>query len=170
MNNLAVALAYQGDVSSAAQTYRSIPREFSSEYPEYVYIATGGLLKFRSGEPEEGRSCYQLAAQRAPLGSRLLVLAHWIKEELEADPALAPAVAEVCEKVKGLAKEPMARRLVDLVSVRAHALLTVGGPEVAPGPLRKYPSEPQTQRIVQMALEAASQDSTPTLPIVPLLK
>jgi len=125
LNNLTVALAYLGELQEAFQHYKEIPAEFSDDHPEFVHVATGALLRFRSGDITQGRELYQHAAEMAPAHRRWLVLAHWLKEELEFDPRKATTVTELCEVLLKIAKDPMAKRLTELVQGRAKQLLAV---------------------------------------------
>lgn len=118
-NNLAVALAYLGELSEAEVEYGRVAQRFDPEYPEFIYRATGGLLKFRAGYIAEGRDLYRRATKLAPEDVRARVLAHWLREELHAVPDGASTVTAICDRLLRSSKEPFTRRLVELVRARS---------------------------------------------------
>lgn len=64
-NNLAFALAHQGDIERAAKAMSKIDmRNLSPSHAIYV-AATLGLIEFRSGRPDQGRALYRRALQVA---------------------------------------------------------------------------------------------------------
>ena len=71
-NNLTVALAFLGEVESAKQELAKINPRSISEDRFGIYVATIGLVAFRSGQIEAGRKGYQDAValfdeSRSPL-------------------------------------------------------------------------------------------------------
>lgn len=64
-NNLVVALAEQDKLQEAAELFASlrIPGDNEREYA--TWLATGGLIRFRSGDAEGGRSLYQQSIERS---------------------------------------------------------------------------------------------------------
>ena len=119
LNNRTVIQIRKGNVTAAAETFRKIPAGFSNEHPEYVHLATRGLLSFRSGRPEDGRRDYERATQIAPSGIGGRVIAHWVREELEIDPQCAPLADEICQTALNTTKDPITRRVLELLRQRA---------------------------------------------------
>lgn len=58
-NNLAFCLLNVGEVEKASRALASIDRDALTEREVSTYLATYGLLEFRSGNPEAGRALYQ---------------------------------------------------------------------------------------------------------------
>ncbi|MGB7587242.1 MAG: hypothetical protein WBM00_00880 [Solirubrobacterales bacterium] len=58
-NNLAFCLLNMGEVEEASEALASIDRDALAEHQLPTYLATYGLLAFRSGNPEVGRTLYQ---------------------------------------------------------------------------------------------------------------
>ena len=83
-NNLTVALAYQGQLDEAMQQFKLITMPLSAELPDYVYVATAGLLQFRLGDIDRGREFYAKAEQLAPKTQRHRVAIFRAREELAA--------------------------------------------------------------------------------------
>lgn len=173
LNNLAVALAFLGEMKNAWMRYREIPMQFSDAHPEYVHIATAGLLHFRDGRPEVGRDHYRRAAEKAPPHRRWLVLAHWIKEELEADRRMAAVISETCRTLSKVTKDPMAGRLIQLVQGRAEQILSIERAGGLPALYQARDSDKPLTSVKRIAEDAARQDNTsrprkhdPNLPIM----
>jgi len=125
-NNLAVALAYEGDQAEAEVQYGLVRRHFDDEYPEYVFEATGGLLRFRAGDAAAGRSKYARAIELAPHPMRSRVLAYWLREELNVSPSAAAEALALCDKAQIFAKgDSFTIRLIELVRARANTLRDV---------------------------------------------
>jgi len=119
-NNLAVALAYLGEQAEAEQQYGLILRRFDNEFPEFVYEATGGLLKFRAGDDAAGRAHYARAMELASGAMRTRVLAYWLREELHSSPSAASVTLTLCDKALSMSKrDPFTTRLVQLVKAQA---------------------------------------------------
>jgi tetratricopeptide (TPR) repeat protein len=125
-NNLAVALAYLGKRTEAEQQYRLIAKRFDNDFPEYVYQATEGLLKFRAGEITAGRAQYTRAMELAPDAMRTRVLAYWLREELNFSPSAATEALSLCDKALLLSKkDSFTTRLVQLVRTQAERVSRV---------------------------------------------
>ncbi len=58
-NNLAFCCLNLGEVERASEALASIDRDGLTEHQLSTYLATYGLLEFRSGNPEAGRALYQ---------------------------------------------------------------------------------------------------------------
>jgi len=117
LNNKAVALAYNGEISDAITTFNSISSIGGPSHPQYVHTATAGLLNFRAGFVDEGREHYRRARDLAPAKSKGRVLLHWAGEEirLQSDdaPELRKMALEYLEKDKTPGKEQMERVLLN---------------------------------------------------------
>jgi tetratricopeptide (TPR) repeat protein len=123
LNNLAVAQAYMGDVAKAEATLNKVSTDFSDDHPEYIRAATSGLVRFRSGDIAAGRKLYEQALEGAPVNMKWLVLAHWVKEELESGGMAAQDVVSSCKKLSELTKDPISLRRLELVKVRAETMV-----------------------------------------------
>ena len=94
-NNLAFALASRGDIDEASRALRKIDVGGLDDGQRVVFDATVGLVLFRSGNLEAGRSCYRAAIRR---GSRLngprgaVARIYYAFEELRAGSADAEAL------------------------------------------------------------------------------
>jgi tetratricopeptide (TPR) repeat protein len=66
-NNLAVSYARLGRINEAAQLLERVESQNLKPVDQLVFIATHGLLHFRSGFPTEGRVLYDEAIRRAEL-------------------------------------------------------------------------------------------------------
>lgn len=64
-NNLAVALAYQGKLEEAEESWKLAKRRASGGYEEGTLRATAGLLHYRRGDVEAGRKEYVAAIEAA---------------------------------------------------------------------------------------------------------
>ena len=85
LNNLTVALAYQGEIDEAKEHFSKIDIDKSRSH-KYVYIATKGLLHFREKEYKQGRLDYEDAVTLAPdESSKKQVALFRAKEELNAN-------------------------------------------------------------------------------------
>ena len=126
LNNLAVAQAYLGDISTAQTTLNLVSTDFTDEHPEYIRVATTGLVRFRSGDIGAGRMYYEQAVDLAPPERKWLVVAHWIKEELESGGLTTEQVVSSCNKLSKVAKDALSLRLVELVKARAEAKAQIG--------------------------------------------
>lgn len=93
-NNLTVALAYQGRLKDAIEEYVKIATPLDSSLPKYVYLATGGLLKFRLGEIDTGRKLYERARTLAPSDRKIFVEIYRAGEEIFANTKESSTYAE----------------------------------------------------------------------------
>lgn len=103
INNLVVALADQGRLDDAEKEFRKITRPDEPELGAAI-TATEGLLAFRRGSYEVGRSFYMAALDRLPKGSpRRALAAHYLaREEVIAGTGGAPSALELArEERKG---------------------------------------------------------------------
>lgn len=80
-NNLIVALAYGDKLDQARREAELLPSN-SDPARECVFLATRGLVEFRSGAVGAGRALYRRAFDCASADLRLRVVSHWLKEEL----------------------------------------------------------------------------------------
>lgn len=117
LNNRAVALAYNGQLVSAFETFKSISSVGDSRHPLYVHTATAGLLNFRAGFIEEGREHYRRARDLAPQLLKGRVLLHWAGEEirLQSDDAeeLRKMAIDYLDKQKDPAKDQLEKILLN---------------------------------------------------------
>ncbi len=85
LNNLAVALAYQGKHPEAIEWFNKIPHKADEGPHRATYLATNGLLQFRLGSPDEGRRLYRMAIDDAKhkkaTQSAVWALLHFAREE-----------------------------------------------------------------------------------------
>ncbi len=84
-NNLVVALALQNRIEEAQLEYEKIASGGIESTEEIAYIATRGLINFRSGDPDNGRSLYREAAEMGKARNLphewALALLCWAQEE-----------------------------------------------------------------------------------------
>ena len=80
-NNLAVALAFQDRVVEAEDVFSQINYVTGEGCPEFVYIATSGLLRFRKGDALGGRELYLKSESEAPGHVKAAVAIHRALEE-----------------------------------------------------------------------------------------
>jgi tetratricopeptide (TPR) repeat protein len=102
LNNHAYAAALSGDLAGAQSSFGRIDPARLERPQRVVWLATSGLLKFRTGAPEEGRRLYAEAVTLArELGNQdQLALAHLnLARELarEHDPAATQARRQALE-------------------------------------------------------------------------
>jgi tetratricopeptide (TPR) repeat protein len=125
LNNLAVSLAYQGRSQEALHYFQLIPSEKSEGPHRPTYLATHGLLRFRLGAPEEGRTLYKIAVSEAKKKDQLVLavwaLLHLAREEYRIDPLrgdelVKEARAEIPKLLK--VQQAMASRLIDVIVPR----------------------------------------------------
>lgn len=85
LNNLAVAEAYLGNLEKAEEYLSQISPNQTSEFGDVTATATRGLIAFRKGNPDLGRSLYQEALEKASDSPMLIALAylHLTREELD---------------------------------------------------------------------------------------
>jgi len=110
LNNLVVALLNSGRIEEARTIFEHMERSIPAGTDQYVYTATAGLMKYRTGEPAAGYALYKKALNLAAPGHKLRVISHWLKEEM---PTRTADQNEVLAKLKALA-----RTQGDLVSLR----------------------------------------------------
>ena len=94
LNNLSVALAYEGKIFDAIDEFKKIDPLNDKAFPEYVLTATKGLLLFRSGDFDGGRKFYSKAEQLAPTEYKHRVVLYQAREELYAKTKEAPKYLE----------------------------------------------------------------------------
>ena len=111
LNNLAVSLAYQNKLAEAKLKFNLIEKPLSGNYPEYIYMATNGLLHFRDRNIAEGRLLYEQAEQLAPKKNKPQVVIHQAREEQFAKTKQAPQILERAYECGGKSKDPYIRRL-----------------------------------------------------------
>ena len=120
LNNLAVALANEGRVDEAIKIFNEIGSIADETRP--TFLATEGLLNFRSGRVDSGRRLYLDAiAQARRKGDRrteALATLHLAREELLAGTEKAveslAAAAKACEGIEWLEVGQMLRLITDL--------------------------------------------------------
>lgn len=85
LNNLTVALAYQGKTSDAVQCFNRIHPRTGEDQHTATYLATSGLLQFRLGVVDGGRKLYRMAVDDAKRNKAtlavVLALLHFAREE-----------------------------------------------------------------------------------------
>jgi tetratricopeptide (TPR) repeat protein len=114
LNNLTVALAYQGKVEDADATFQKITGELSEHYPKYIHLATAGLLEFRRGNVVAGRALYEEAQQRAPREKRSRVLIYWTREELQAGTERAAKMVSEATELTARDSDAQTIRLLEV--------------------------------------------------------
>lgn len=122
INNLTVALAYQGRHAEAVSYFKRIPPEEAEGPYKATYYATAGLLQFRLGASEEGRTLYRKAISEAKVKnhpqSAVWALLHLAKEEYRLAPPKGEAIVkEAREEFSKLLdiEQAMASRLIDVI-------------------------------------------------------
>jgi tetratricopeptide (TPR) repeat protein len=118
-NNLAVALAYQGRVAEAIEQFSSIKLPLPGDLPPFVYLATTGLLRFRSRDIVGGRELYRKAEHWAPLDMKGQVAIFHAREELEANTTDAFECVERARKMNENSRIRGAIRTLELLQERA---------------------------------------------------
>ncbi len=129
-NNLAVALANQGQAKSARAEFSKIPRPHSDPMGEATLLATDGLIMFRSGDPETGRALYR-ASLDASIGEanpywRASAAMHWWREEMLIGASDHATVAKnsVMKEIK-TADTPEIKAIFDRVETVERDLLSI---------------------------------------------
>lgn len=130
LNNLAYAELELGNVPEAAASLARISTPPPADAESAAVTATKGLLAFRQGDVEAGRSLYQRATQLARRSgsnsAAATARAMWLGEELRAGTA---GIDELLAEVRNLSEskiEPGTRRCVE------RALGLLGGPGTDP--------------------------------------
>ncbi|UVT14971.1 MAG: hypothetical protein H8K04_14185 [Nitrospira sp.] len=122
LNNVVVALTYQGRYDDAMTYFERISVSESEGPHRATYLATNGLLTFRLGVPDEGRRLYRMAVNEAKKKSQTLLavwaLLHLAKEEyriapIKGDEVLKEARAEFPKLLD--AEQAMASRLIQTI-------------------------------------------------------
>lgn len=123
LNNLAVALAYQGKPIDALNWFSKIPHKTGGEdLSTGTYLATSGLLQFRLGAPDEGRKLYRMAVDDAKhkkvTQAAVWALLHFAREEYrlarsKGDQLVKEALLEF-DKLSPIERE-MASRMLELI-------------------------------------------------------
>jgi Flp pilus assembly protein TadD len=97
-NNHAVALAYVGEIEQARAALSKVTRADGANFIDAVFLATQGLIEYRSGHPEAGRRLYLEAAEndraRRDRALHALIIWHLLREEARWD---APAVRDLVQ-------------------------------------------------------------------------
>ena len=75
-------MAYNDNLDAASEKFLNIPRPLPDDLPPHIFLATGGLLFFRSGDIAGGRKYYEAAYQKAPRSRKLDVQLYWAREEI----------------------------------------------------------------------------------------
>ena len=98
LNDRTVALAYLGRLAQAQTEFNRIKPHDLSEVNETAYLATGGLLKYRSGQRSEGFALYMQAmatkVSRERPDIRAIVAWHLLREEAHFGAPDAVALAD----------------------------------------------------------------------------
>jgi tetratricopeptide (TPR) repeat protein len=122
-NNLAFALACNGEVSEGARILDAIDSKALSDLHKIFYFATSGLIRFRLGEHEKGREFYRKAVDLAsgtPLErERAKALLYFAREEIRiysgAGPAVLIEAREAVEALDGAGLETLQLTLARLL-------------------------------------------------------
>jgi hypothetical protein len=94
-NNLAFCLASMDEVKAATAEFAEIDESKLAREQRSTYLATKGLIAFRSGDPDTGRRLYQQSiASWKHRENRLLATIMLVREELLAQAPEAPSLAE----------------------------------------------------------------------------
>jgi tetratricopeptide (TPR) repeat protein len=104
-NNHAVALAYVGKIDEARAALSKVTRADGTTRIEAVLLATQGLIEYRSGNPEAGRSLYIRAAEsdlaRQDRALHALIIWHLLREEARWNvPSTRDLIQTVWENTK----------------------------------------------------------------------
>ena len=116
LNNLTVALAYQGKIDTAKEYFSKIDIDKSQSH-KYVYTATKGLLHFREKDYKQGRLDYENAKKLAPdASSKNRVALFRAREELNANTPEADNYVEKVLKFKFTEDEIDGPRIQELLA------------------------------------------------------
>jgi len=113
LNNFAVIQAYQGKLEEAVKTFNQITEPLSYGLSNYVYLATAGLISFRSGLLEQGHQLYEQAENMAPKIAKPLVLIYWAKEELLAGTQDSKQIQERAKKARDTCNDHYIQKMHD---------------------------------------------------------
>jgi tetratricopeptide (TPR) repeat protein len=115
-NNLAFSLASLGRVEEAKEEFRPLTEENDSAPRRGVWLATSGLLEFRSGYPAKGQQLYNEAIdvfEKERLTTlRALAAVFKAREELHARLDTAPAAVEQAREFVSKAQSPELETLI----------------------------------------------------------
>lgn len=120
LNNLTVALANQGKLGEAHDTFERIGKSAHGEIPGTLF-ATEGLLAFRRGDLQKGRVLYQrsIEAFAKDPGRRALAALHLAREELIArSPERGQALSSAQAAASGV-QLPEVARFLELVLLQS---------------------------------------------------
>lgn len=142
LNNRAVARAYIGRLSEA---FDDIKQSVKASREEPAYLATLGLIAYRTGFYDFGRECYVAAiswfSSRRDLVSTYRASLYWVREAIRAGEAFSTADLQFFRE--RIAKLPLHHQEVDLLALvnvaerelalgQAEPLLEVGQDEFPP--------------------------------------
>ncbi|PSR15142.1 hypothetical protein C8255_23295 [filamentous cyanobacterium CCP3] len=103
LNNLAVLLAYKGDVANAAK-YAEQSRSNSPFKNDIAGLATRGLINFRQGRHEEGNRFYEMAIEKAidqrEMDMALRAYAFLSREIIRIDPKLTAQIRDQFKEIE----------------------------------------------------------------------
>lgn len=109
-NNLIYALARNGEIKEASARLDTLAASPHPRVPEYVFIATRGLIAFGLGDEVTGRADYKRAFDLAPdVPAKAQVLASWGQTEALYHTKLADIVHENLQRVKHLPLDAVTR-------------------------------------------------------------
>lgn len=121
LNNLAFSRASRGAVQEARQAYDRIRTGDLSPEEKVSYVATGGLLAYRSGRTAEGRELYAaaVASARGEHAAHLkaMALLYQAREELRVEPSQA---VDVLGRARRLIDEQITDRVAEAVVVNLY--------------------------------------------------
>jgi Flp pilus assembly protein TadD len=125
-NNHAVALAYAGKMKEATSALTRLTRLTEHSPSDAVYLATGGLIEYRSGRRDAGRKLYLNAIDtegaQKDRNLRALILWHLLREEARWDwPAANTLSKTAWENTKDIAIPELSamKALLDLPPSRS---------------------------------------------------
>ena len=113
-NNLVVALVYRGSLKEAAELCERLASTAATGDAGCTSVATRGLVRFRAGEIEAGRTYYQRAFDNAPRRLKMLVLAHWLKEEARVSPLSTLPTLERLQRIAVKHKDKVSQRVIEI--------------------------------------------------------
>ena len=104
LNNLTVCLANQRRLQEAHGVFGKIRQDEAVVKSEATYWATKGLLEYRGGDVDAGRSLYGRAVQAAlTVRERVWALLYFAREERRVDRETADVIHRVgCKAMEGL--------------------------------------------------------------------
>ncbi len=119
-NNIAVAMAYDGNMKEAINQFNKIDYSKNLGFPKHVLVATYGLLRFRAGDIDGGRKYYTNAESLAPKKDKLRVKIFHAREELFAHTKEAPEYLKRALSSKPESDDLQLRRLQSILKQQAH--------------------------------------------------